>query len=318
MILFLSFMALIASAKTGDVKPVKYPVVSFYSGMVEVQTAKETKLRKPKVKELLREMALLKTGAKGSLEVALDEYRVMTLMPNTEVSIPNISWETGELSSVVILSGEIFWQQKGSVANPIVLRSDLFEMIPPEAQFKISYSPSTMIAEVKVFSGHVEFSAMNSENSALVLTGKKVSFHGVREEGEVAYDILLKGRKIPKGYLGKVQDLPTEEMKEYSAVEIAKKKKADLQRLADEQARKQVLLPGQVCRFPIGKLNECSWTCLKNPAGSKGKCLTSKPGVSCVRRRCNANGIWGEEYTLQPDEGALKCRSTAVVAPCDY
>jgi hypothetical protein len=318
MIFILSFFTFVASAKTTEIKSVQFPRVVSYRGNVEVKTGKETQFRKAKHNEILREFAEIKTGPQSQAEIAIDEVRTLTVLADTEIEIPSIGWETGDMGSMILKDGEIFWQKTKKVDIPAVLKSKLFEVVPPVGQFKLSYDSDKAYAEAKVFSGSLEFSAMNSEHSVLLTPGKKVGFQGVMEDGEVAYDVLMQGRKIPKGALGKVQDISKEEMQAYSTEELTKKKAADLKRIAAERNKKQALLPGQICRSPGGKLNECSWVCKNNPAGAKGKCLTSKPGVSCFRHRCNANGEWGEETALDAGEGAVKCSSTPHVASCDY
>ncbi len=316
MILLLS-LVLVASAKT-ETKVLKYPQLHHLSGAAEVQSATDMKYRKPKVKEIFRDRALLRTSPTGSMEILLDEHRRMTILPDTQVFIPHITWETGEVGNIVIQTGEIFFQQTSSYGKPTRIKSDLFDIETPVGQYKLSYYPHRAAAEAKVFSGSMEFSALNSEHSAQVTAGKKVVFEGVREDGELAFDVLLKGRRIPKGNLGKLEDIDKAEMKAYSNEELDKKRKADLKKLADEKAKKEAMAPGVVCRNPFAKFNECAWICLNSRRGAKGKCLTQMQGVSCVRRRCNLNGVWAEEIVLEASEGAIKCQATAQVAPCDY
>lgn len=314
--IFLLSLALMAPAKSETV--LKYPQLAYQTGFAEVQSATDMKYRKPKVKEIYRDRALLRTGPGGSLEILIDEHRRMTILPDTQVLLPRITWETGQVGNIVIQTGEIYFQQTSDAGKPVNIKSDLFDIVSPVGQYKLSYYPHRGVAEAKVFSGKMEFSALNSESSATVTAGKKVVFEGILEDGELAFDILLKGRRIPKGTLGKVEDISASEMKAFSNEELDKQRKADLKRLADEKAKKEAMAPGVLCKNPFAKLNECAWICLKNKKGAKSKCMTSEPGVSCVRRRCNLNGVWAEETVLEAAEGAVKCQASAQVAPCDY
>jgi hypothetical protein len=314
---FLMTVFLLVSAQA-DTKILKYPQLYHISGSAEVQSATDMKYRKPKVKEIYRDRALIRTSPTGSMEILLDDHRRMTILPDTQVYIPHITWETGEVGNIVIQTGEVFFQQTSDYGKSIRIKSELFDIETPVGQYKLSYYPHRATAEAKVFSGTMEFSALNSETSAQVTAGKKVVFEGVREDGEIAFDILLKGRRIPKGSLRKLEDIDKAEMNAYTNEELDKKRKADLKKLADEKAKKEAMAPGVLCKNPFAKLNECAWICLKNRKGAKGKCLTQMEGVSCVRRRCNLNGVWAEESVLEASEGAIKCQATAQVAPCDY
>lgn len=317
MIYLLAVLLSISWAKTEDPKKVTHPQVISFSGAVQLQTAKDMSARRPKIKEVLREFCYIKTQT-GQVEIEIDPYRSLIVLPNSEVTIPNISWDSGEISEVIIKNGEIFWHQKSREGRQIPIKSEIFDIVPPPGQFKWAYDLTKARSEVKVLAGRLEFSAMNSENSALLVAGQQVSFQGVKEDGDLAYDVLLKGRKIPKGILGKVEAVSPSEMQQFSQAEVERRKREDLKRLKTETARKAPLLPGQICRKPNAKLNECTWTCLKNVPGGKDRCHTENPGTTCVRRRCNANGAWGEETTLEAGDGAVKCRAKAHIAPCDY
>lgn len=72
-----------------------------------------------------------------------------------------------------------------------------------------------------------------------------------------------------------------------------------------------------LCALPKAELNQCSWTCENNPKG-EANCRTDLPNVNCVRRRCNANGLWAEDTRL-PASYHEQCKGSApLVAPCDY
>ena len=307
-----------AIAANHQPKLVQYPQVLSYSGNIFIESGLENKFRKAKLKEILREKAVIKTEANSRMDLSIDKDRTVTILDSTEIEIPTIAWESGQFTELILKSGQIMWQQSAAPDNNITIKSPVFEVKPPIGISGFSYDEEHATAEAKVFAGAMEFSALNAETSVILTAGKSVQFKGVKEDGEVAYDVLLKGRKIPKGRLQKIENLPESVMEIYSPKALAKRKKSDLQKLMQEKAKKESLKVGQICAKPGGKMNECAWSCLQNPKGEKTNSLADKPGVSCVRHRCNANGLWGEETTLESGAAMLKCKAQPFVSMCDY
>jgi len=58
-----------------------------------------------------------------------------------------------------------------------------------------------------------------------------------------------------------------------------------------------VKTPELICGAPSGAFNQCSFTCEGNPKSEK-TCRTDLKGVTCVRRICNANGVWADETRM--------------------
>lgn len=73
--------------------------------------------------------------------------------------------------------------------------------------------------------------------------------------------------------------------------------------------------PEAVCLSPLGKFNQCSWTCEGNPASNK-KCRVDLPGVSCVRRLCRANGQWAEPKRMPANQSDLCDADKVIVRDC--
>ena len=316
-------MALAAGpqASKSVLKPVQlvhFPRVLSYSGRVWIQSGLETQFRTARVKEILREKAVIKTEANSRLDLAIDKGRTVTIQESSQIEIPLIAWESGQMMDLILVGGEVFWQQNGAAENTITLRCPVFEIQPPVGISGFSYDGEKVLAEAKMFSGSMEFKASNAENSVILTAGKSVKFKGVKEDGNVAYDVLLKGRRIPKGHLQNIENLPESVMAIYLPSAIEARKKADLAKIFTEKSKKKTHRRGEICGAPGGKLNECSWSCLKNPGGEKKNCLADRSGVSCVRRRCNANGSWGEETALESGAASAKCKAQVFVAPCDY
>lgn len=297
----------------------KYPSIDEWQGQVWL-TGKDGKRRQVQRKQVLREKALIETSQSAEVKIHLDDKRTIVLLGSSALFIPVIGWEHGETPVLILKSGDLHWIQnlndKG--AYNIALSSDLFEFISPPGNFIYSIDPQKAFAGVRVFEGSLEFSALNGEDSVLVKKGQKVGFQGVLEGGEISYDILLKGKKIPKGSLTEITSVDAHEV-----AKVADAEKKRLQEIAVKKARERAALAkskreGLICQAPPAKFNECVWLCLNNPKIEKKNCLVSQFKVSCVRRRCNANGEWADETILNAEKGSSKCKAQAIVAPCDY
>lgn len=293
----------------------KYPVVLSSSGSVSITGGDNKKIPASKGK-ILQGKALLEVGPRAQLKIQWDAQRTATFFSDTIVNLPAISWESGEAPLVILKSGQLRWQALGAEAYKVAFHSELFEFISPAADFIISFDPKKPQAEVQVFDGRMEFSAMNAEETVLVQKNQKATFVGVLEDGAIAYDILLQGKKIPRGKLAPVQTLSSAEMSLVTREED-EAKRLNQKKAQEEKARIQKKkVTGQICDRPAARLNDCSWTCEGNPKKAK-TCEIQNKAVSCVRRRCNASGEWAEESKLAGDAKSL-CKSTPVVAPCDY
>ncbi|MCX7977680.1 MAG: hypothetical protein N2578_01620 [Bdellovibrionaceae bacterium] len=284
---------------------------------MEVKTGRAIAMETARRGMPLRETAEIETANDAFALIELDSERRVWLGANTRVEIPGISWDSGELPFLILKRGSFRWRQLQKAKYNIRLQSDLFDFVPPVSDFLISVDPKKATAEIKVISGQVDFSAMNAEDSVLVTAGHKVSFTGVIEEGEVAYDVLLKGRKIPRGKLGPVIPFDEKERKEFSEQALKVFGAQEERRRKIVSGDLEELKPDQICRNPPGKLNECVWRCMGQK--SAGPCRTNEAGISCVRSRCNANGQWADDAPLGTVEGRARCwAKRPVVGKCDY
>lgn len=299
--------------------PPKYPFINEFQGQVWV-TGKDGKKEPVKTKTALREKAVIQTGDNGFAKILLDESRSFSVLASSEVSIPAISWEGGEAPVLFLRTGDIFWEQdlEQKPAYNTALRSDLFEFIAAPGAYVLSINPAKASASVKMLEGSMVFSAMNAEESVKVQKGQQVGFQGVLEEGEIAYDILLKGKKIPKGRLTPVTAVDARELNKRAEDQ----KKLLAEKAAHEKKQKAAVAKfkkeGYICTSPAGKFNQCAWVCQNNPKKEKKRCLADQPGVSCLRQRCNANGQWAEATPLDAEKASSICQAQPLVAPCDY
>ncbi len=157
---------------------------------------------------------------------------------------------------------------------------------------------STQIS-VLVLQGQLTFGALNADESHRLSALQKATFTGVVDDGEIQQDLLLKGRKIPKGVLSPIESLSDVEKKRYSDEE--RKRQDMVKKIAAEKKASLVESKnaGLLCHAPQGLLNQCVWRM------EKGK---------CVRRRCTADGLWKDPQ----DVGVSDCRNKALAQLCDY
>lgn len=294
--------------------PAKTPLIVFVKGSATVLTGRDESPASARAGVRLVEKAELKTGPGAELHVQLDSARTLILSEGTRIAIPGIRWEGGEVPQVNLQDGRVRWTSK---AEGVRLQTPIFDLTVPAGDFIFAYDAKTARAEVWTIEGEITFGATNAETSVKVAAGRKAWFQGVIEEGEVAADLLLQGRKIPRGKLNGPVALTATELKPY--LEEAQTRAAESKRAAarSRQRKEADRKEGVICGEPRGRFNECAWTCDGNKAEAP-HCRIGSPDVSCVRRRCNANGKWAEPKILDADEARARCKATAVVGRCDY
>lgn len=294
------------------------PRLESLRGQVWVQAARDEKLRPAKVGELLREKALLETGLQGSVVLLFSEGRRLEIKSQSRVNLPGISWENGEAPLLLFEKGQIRWRQPQSVLNPMRVSSKLFEFELPSGDFVLEFDPLTPRARAWVWQGEMNFGATNAEQQVRLKSGETAEFVGVLEEGEIAMDVLLRGRRIPRGQLSPARSMTEAEKKPFLEEQKQVEQKVQKARALRKQQEIFDQREGLICSSPKAKLNECAWTCEGAKKGAKN-CSLESVGVSCVRRRCNANGVWAEVTTLTAAEGKGRCTTILPkVGPCDY
>jgi hypothetical protein len=297
--------------------PIKFPVVESFKGKAWV-TDKEGHKKAATKKLILREKATLQTDGNSELFVQVTENKSIVLLADTEVIFPAIGWDHGDVRDLQLIKGAILWLEKPSSEISIKLSADLYQQQLAPGAYLYVMDPSKAFAEAQVIRGHMDFSALNAEEGVKLKEDDKVSFQGVVEGGVIVYDVLLKGKKIPRGKLSAVENVDGELKRKYADEigwldSVAPKKSAKAKANKAQKDNK-----GLICEAPNGHFNDCAWTCQGNPKKEKKQCLLQNAGVSCVRRRCNANGEWAEEMTLDAQKASTICVAKPVVAPCDY
>lgn len=284
----------------------EFPVISQFNGVVTLVT-KSGQFHVIKKGEALKEKVSLRTGEKTQVRLELDEKSSVTILENSEIEIPLIDRDSGEVSTVILKSGNIRVDSQGS--NQRIFSTPVTQDVYSEVQFLLSYDVSRGRASVTCFRGVINFRGFEAETSARIGPGERAYFQGVLEAGQPTFDVLLKGRRVARGQLGAVESLTPEELNTLQESSLVQKPSPP------PKPKKKIRLPGQICDEPYAKLNECVWTCEGLPKHSK-KAIKSCDGYQCVRRRCDANGKWSDAFTLPGIES--KCQLKPVVQACDY
>ena len=314
----LSFtLSLILILPLSAVAKSKYPLVEVLHGKVVI-TGADNKKASAKLKETLQTRAQIDVAEDSHIKIQWDEKRFLLITENSEVLIPAISYESGEAPLIILKKGSLNWQALDTDLYKVAFRSDLFEFLAPPANFLLSYDPAKAYTEVKVFNGRLEFSALNGEQSVLVQSNQKAGFQGVLEEGQIAYDVLLKGKKIPRGQLTPVTSLAKSDKGILTKAEEAHKKEIAAEKAQVKKLEERKKTSAEICQGPSAKFNECAWVCQGNPKKEKKICYLQDPNVHCVRQRCSANGEWSDATPLEGEKAQSLCKAQPLVAPCDY
>lgn len=292
----------------------KAPQIIAVHGTVHVQSAREEKKVPAKAGLFLRERAILETGGASSLKFRLKSGIEITLLESTRVTLPGISWDDGDVPIFNLEKGKVHWLASVD-SKTTLLKTPLFEMSPPKGDFVFRYDPAAVQGEVQVVKGSIVFGAINAETSVTLNERQKSTFQGVLEEGEIAYDLLLKGRKIPRGTLGPVSAMGEEEMKPFLEEDRRIKEETQRREKAAKAQKKADSQEGMICKSPRGRFNDCAWVCEGTKKGSKN---CGGANAHCIRQRCNANGEWADRQILPEEEGRQLCKLRPVVKACDY
>lgn len=314
----------------GKRKSFNFPRVNFFEGSVNVQSL-DGKLIIIKPGQILKERVRIQTKERSKIDLQLSSQEKIILYESSELLIPNIDEELKQIPLVDLKQGTLQWiseivKAEKQNASSVSLVSELTQMnLPLDSEIFFEFHPHLAFFEVRVAKGEILFGAFNAEEQQLVKTGQRLKFIGEIENNEIQYDILLKGRKIPRGKLGKIEAFDYQsELKNQKAKEakfLAEKNKAEA--LRKQKILEQKTRVGEfICIQPRAKLDQCRWRCENAVGRLQQKCVKES---KCVRYRCNAAGEWAERTELATTEICqlgLK-KSTALtdyslIQKCDY
>lgn len=277
-----------------------------------------------RVGQILGEQSRIVTPMEGDVTIDWDGGRRLTVLAGSEVLIPQVAPDSGEAKIIRLLRGSLRWQGplQQTPKYTVVLESGLSLLELPNGDFVFTYDFEKAQFTGKVYSGELEFRAMNAETAVTLRKNQKATFQGILESGELAYDVLLHGRKIPRGKMLSQELMKGAEAEIFSEENEAKREQQRVKKVLAEKAARKAYLDSLQCQKPLGRLNECSWSC----ETGKGVLLKGKPkafrcvgvGVNCVRRRCDANGKWVDAHILSGESARLVCLRPQDVKACDY
>jgi hypothetical protein len=314
--IYFLFLLVLAPNLMAAKKKIRYPLIQSVQGsatlvddsvkIINREAQHSEKTKNLKSGSNLKDKAWLRTGERSELQIALSKEATLILESETEVLIPAINWQDGDVREIRVLKGQIrVLCQTGCDRNFV---TGISNTVLPPGDFLLSYNPKGPAVSLAVLTGEVSFRGLENENSVLLKAGESAQFVGVMENDELAFDILLKGRKVAKGRLENVTKISAEELATYQ-------KKDDSRKKSLKKAPKVQRKSSQICDKPLGELNQCAWSCEDNPKNAK-TCAVNQ-GAHCVRTRCNANGQWAEKEIL-PASQQTKCGLKAIVDSCDY
>lgn len=242
----------------------------------------------------------LKPGAQTKIQ--LNPQMILTAYGNTEFEIPLISWETRQFKQIKLTKGSIRLEVK-SVPFEFNLTTPFYDLNVPAGIWVFTIDPERALADILALKGQLEVTTLNSEDKVRLKAGERVSFRGVLEEGEIAYDLLLEGRKIPKGKWTAVEKLTAEDNFKFSIESEMKKHQQEEMARAQTVRDRLKKQAGDVCTKPYGDLRECLWKKEKN---------------QCIRVRCTADGTWKDPQIVDSSACDKAAGWTPNPKKCDY
>ena len=284
----------------------RYPWISIADGK-STWTDKEDKVHPLRRKDRLYFKAVIKTEAGAKLRIELDANSSLFIFAESQVELPVIAWEDGRLEKISLQWGRIAYSCDGDCKN--FFETVISQNILQSGQYVMTYYPTMPRVKLSVVQGASSFRGLANEKSSELKAGQEAQFRGLFENGEIAFDTLLRGRRIAKGQLDPVSEISADDLLVFKKI-FATKKEA----LKVVAAAKLKPTEKQICRSPFAEYGQCVWACENNKVGAKD-CNLSKPGVMCSRRRCNANGEWADRRELTLSKN--RCGPRPSVGICD-
>lgn len=271
------------------------------SGSIDDVSQSAKTLQWSKKSKVTDRLALdLRGGAQTKIQ--LHPHITLTAYENTEFEIPFINWDTRQFKEIKLAKG-VIRLEVDAIPFEFTFSTPFFQINPPVGQWVVAMDTERALVDVLSLKGELELTSLNSEDKTSIKTGERVTFRGLLEEGEISYDLLLHGRKVPKGKWTEVQKLTLAEDRAYSlAAEKQRKSQTEKQKaLAQKkQLKKQA---GQTCRNPMGDFNECYW---------------KKENEQCIRSRCAADATWKDSQVVAPSFCDKKAGWSNGAKKCDY
>lgn len=256
----------------------------------------------------------VKTSASEQIKIELGKDFYIIVFPESSLKVEGyyITKIDYKVKSVIFNSGRFYLKNGSNLEEDLAVnyQSDFFIWKNSEKnnqrEFFVEYNP--VIAQVRFCAGNQGLSAslFDHETVKKLKFQEGASFQGQKDKaGELEFDLLLEGRKAPKGewkesFTCDFKQI-LKEMNDLEAAEIAKIKNKEQQKKAAEKKRKAEY-DKSLCHEPNGQFNDCLWK------------LENK---SCVRYRCDGQGQWKDRQVLSKSN-QYQCETMARVNACDY
>ena len=295
--------------QAAEVSQATFPEIVHWKNqpVIEFEQNKKAKLEK---NQPLKNAFLVKTLAADEIELKFSSGETLVVLGNSQVSVPQISPDTGEISEILLLEGRVRLVSPLSVKK-VRIRSDFFDLVVPaglDAFFTLDKKQP--LARIEVVHGEIEAVFFDFEKRQLLKQGESITFNG-EHEGEspgksIKYDYLLNSRKAPHGIL---QPVAKFDASLYSAEEIMQKK-IKLQNIENQKKIQAQALQKKLAY-------EATFLC-HQPFGQKDQCYWQKKNNLCFRYRCNVAGQWGDETERPVTDACASGVEKPKASACDY
>ncbi len=280
------------------------PLIQLVDGQVKVEPVKGKRIE---------QSFTVKTSTNEQIKIELGKDFYLIVFPESSLKVEGfyVTKKDYKIRAVNFDSGRFYLKNGSNIADDltVIYQSDFFIWKNTEKnnqrEFFVELNPA--IAQVRFCAGAQGISAslFDHETAKNLKYQEGASFQGVLKNGELQFDQLLEGRKVPKG---EWKDKFTcdfkqilKEMNDLEASEVAKIKKNEQQQKAAEKKRKADY-EKSLCHEPNGQFNECLW---------------KWEGKQCIRYRCDGQGQWKDRYQL-PKNHSYQCETKPKVFKCDY
>ena len=235
----------------------------------------------------------------GDLKISIDEIKY-DILAQTEIKFVD--------DAIELKNGD--FRLRNNQLSLIKIKTPVAMITSQANDIVMHYDPIKAIASADVLEGSALIQGLYREEILNLQAGERGQFIGVAESDGPAFDFLLKGRKSIRGNINGPEKLTDENLKIINT-QYDIKLRPNVKKVIPKAK------PGQICKIPFAKFNECVWRCQNNPK-NLGNCQVDNPHVVCTREKCLANGEWGDKLILY---GAAKksCQSlTNQVGTCNY
>lgn len=282
-----------------------------YLGKPQINRIENQEPIKLSKKTTLNESVKIVTGVDELIELQVREKFKFIVFPQSEVLIEGFQDENTkefEVKTIEMLSGR-FYVQNFSI-KPITFESVFFKWEHSDLQkyeeFFVDLDKVQALLKICAGETGLKVNLFDLEETKSLTREKGAQYQGVVEKNEVAFDYLLKGRKIPKGQWK--EDFTCDFKNILSQVnDIQKnretKNKSVLQNKKNLELKKQKEYSLSLCHEPNGQFNDCYWRAEYN---------------KCYRYRCNAEGKWTDQFLVSPKDVKTYCSNKVIVKKCNY